>query len=114
MQALTGFSSKSKKAYEEASQLASESVDNIRTVASLAQEDTFIALYSKNLAPPHAIAVRGALVFTIGYGLSQALIFLVYALTFWYGSELVYKGEYDVAQMFKILFSVVFFAVAIG
>lgn len=114
MQSLTGYSTSSKKLYEQSAQLASESVENIRTVASLGREETFCKLYHDNLAEPHAISIRGAFVSTIGYGLSQALVFLVYSLAFWYGAELVYQGEYEIGQMFKILFSIVFSAVALG
>jgi ATP-binding cassette subfamily B (MDR/TAP) protein 1 len=44
----------------------------------------------------------------IPYAFSQSVDFLVMALGFWYGSQLVVTGEYSVTQFFVIFISVVF------
>lgn len=44
----------------------------------------------------------------IPYALSQSADFLVMALGFWYGSQLIARGEYTVTQFFVIFISIVF------
>lgn len=114
MRVLSGFSSKAKRAYEEAAQLACESVENIRTVAAISREQTFIELYKDKLAFPHHEAIKGAFLSSVGYGSSQALIFLVYSLAFFVGSRLILNGTYQVDQMFRVLFAVVFAIVGVS
>lgn len=107
MRTLSGLGSKTRKAYEESGQIVQQSVANMRTIASLTREDTFKELYHESIKHPHRIAVRGSMVSSIGFGLSQCLIFLVYALAFWYGSELVASQEYS--QVSFLLFCFFFF-----
>ncbi|ORY03697.1 ATP-binding cassette sub-family B member 5 [Basidiobolus meristosporus CBS 931.73] len=114
MKSLMGFSGKTKKAYEQAAQIASESVQNMRTVASLAREDTFQQLFEERNAPAHKTAVRGAVVSSLGTGFSNGSVYLVYALTFWYGAQLIKSGEYTAAKMNQVMFAVIFSAVAVG
>jgi ATP-binding cassette subfamily B (MDR/TAP) protein 1 len=94
MKTLAGFGSKTRKAYEESGQIVQQSVANMRTIASLTREESFKELYQNSIRIPHLIAVKGSMVSAIGFGLSQCLLFLVYALAFWYGGQLVSSGEY--------------------
>ncbi|CAG8455912.1 13526_t:CDS:10 [Dentiscutata erythropus] len=114
MQALAGFSAKTASAYDKSSQIVQQSVSNIRTIASLTRENTFKHLYGVSLQNPHKIAVKGSMVSSIGFGLSNGLLFYVYALAFWYGSRLVGAQEYTTGNMMKVLFAVVFCAIAAG
>lgn len=54
------------------------------------------------------------MVSSIGFALSQGLLFYVYSLAFWYGGRLVGTQEYTTADMMKVLFAVVFCAMAAG
>ncbi|GBB93060.1 hypothetical protein RclHR1_02100009 [Rhizophagus clarus] len=114
MKTLSGLGSKTRKAYEESGQIVQQSVANMRTIASLTREDTFKGLYDKSIKFPHRIAVRGSMVSSLGFGLSQCLLFLVYALAFWYGGQLVASQEYTQPQMMKVLFAVIFCVMAAG
>ncbi|CAI2169154.1 2825_t:CDS:10 [Funneliformis geosporum] len=114
MKTHAGFGAKTRKAYEESGQIVQQSVANMRTIASLSLEETFKELYKKAIKKPHSIAIRGSIVSAIGFGLSQGLLFLVYALAFWYGGELVASQEYTQGNMLKVLFAVIFCAMAAG
>ncbi|ORX65020.1 P-glyco protein [Basidiobolus meristosporus CBS 931.73] len=114
MKSLTGFSEKTKKTYEQAAQIASESVQNMRTVASLAREETFQRLFEERNAPAHKTAIRGAIVSSLGTGFSNGSVYLVYALAFWYGAHLIKSGEYDSSKVMQVLFAVIFSAVTVG
>jgi ABC-type bacteriocin/lantibiotic exporter with double-glycine peptidase domain len=100
MKTLSGFGSKTRKAYEKSGQILQQSVSNMRTIASLTREDTFKELYHEAIKLPHRIAVNGSAVSALGFGLSQCLLFLVYALAFWYGGQLVASQEYTQVRFF--------------
>ncbi|ORY03698.1 multidrug resistance protein [Basidiobolus meristosporus CBS 931.73] len=111
---LAGFNKKTKNAYEEGAQIASEGVRNMRTLASLAREETFYRIFEGRNSLAHKIAVRGALVSSLATAFSNGTLFLVYALAFWYGSQLVKASEYDVQMLMQVVFAVVLSATSVG
>ena len=78
LKALQGFGAESKKAYEAASQVASETIQNIRTVAMLTKEEFFYDKFCENIVAPHKTTVRSALISSIGFGFSQGIEFFSY------------------------------------
>ncbi|RIA92860.1 P-glyco protein [Glomus cerebriforme] len=114
LRSLTGYGSKTRKAYEGTGQIVHQSVSNIRTIASLSLEDTFYKIYDKSISEPHKIAIRGTIIASAGFGISQAMMFFFYALAFWYGSQLVKNQEYSVVKMFNVLFAIAFSASSLG
>jgi ABC-type bacteriocin/lantibiotic exporter with double-glycine peptidase domain len=100
MKTLSGLGNKTRKAYEESGQIVQQSVSNMRTIASLTRENTFKELYHDAIKSPHRIAVKGSAISALGFGLSQCLLFLVYALAFWYGGQLVASQEYTQVSFF--------------
>jgi ABC-type bacteriocin/lantibiotic exporter with double-glycine peptidase domain len=110
MKELTGYNAKTRNAYEETYQIVQQSVANVRTIASLTREETFIQLYRESTHYPHNIAIKGSIISALASGLSQAFLFLVYALSFWYGGQLVASREYTQVRFFFLLsFSSYFF-----
>ncbi|PHH73146.1 hypothetical protein CDD82_5632 [Ophiocordyceps australis] len=94
--------------FAHSSGVAAEAVMGIRTVSSLALEDTVIERYQDAL---HGIAKQaiGSLgVKMVFYSLSQSISLLVMALGFWYGGQLVSTGEYDNGQFYIIFIAVVY------
>jgi ABC-type multidrug transport system fused ATPase/permease subunit len=114
LRALTGFNSKTKEAYDEACVIANEGIDQIRTVATLTKEETFLQTYKTNTQEPHAFAVKGALVSSVGFGFAQGIIFFAYALAFYAGSQLVISDRSTVQNVLKVMFAVIFTAVSAG
>ncbi|KAJ2358561.1 hypothetical protein GGF43_000727, partial [Coemansia sp. RSA 2618] len=103
-----------KQSYERASQEAAETVSNVRTVATLTREHTFIEQFRANSAGPYKKALRSHVVGSIGYGFAQSTMFLVYALAFFVGSRFVLDGYLNVEQMFNVMYAIVFSAIALG
>ncbi|KAJ2887537.1 hypothetical protein IWW38_005116, partial [Coemansia aciculifera] len=103
-----------KGAYEKASQEASETVSNIRTVASLTREHTFIQQFKDNSVDPYRHAIKNHYVGCIGYGFAQSTMFLVYCLAFFVGSRFILSGYIDVETMFSVIYAIVFSAFALG
>jgi len=77
-------------------------------------EDTFYKLYNQSISGPHKLAIKGTIIASLGFGISQGMMYFFYCLTFWYGSELIKSQEYTVGKIFKVLFAITFTATAIG
>ncbi|KAL8480034.1 hypothetical protein ACS0TY_026822 [Phlomoides rotata] len=74
MKFVTGFSADSKKLYEEATQVASDAVGNIRTVASFCAEEKVMELHHKKCEGPVKLTTRhGLLSGAVGISQSGAL-----------------------------------------
>ncbi|KAH6644200.1 putative ABC transporter [Boeremia exigua] len=88
--------------------LATEAVTSIRTVSMLTLETSVMKQYSDTLQDITNKVIRNLVFALIPYSLSQSADFLVMALGFWYGAQLIAKGEYDVTQFFVIFIAIVF------
>ncbi|KAG0367828.1 Multidrug resistance protein 1 [Mortierella sp. AD032] len=111
---LTGFGSKTRKAYEKSGQVAGEAIANIRTVVSLAKEDVFEARYFEVTKEPHKYAIHKALFASFGYAMSQAVAFWSYSIGFYGGYRLVEANIITWNNMFDCMFAVVFLAISLG
>ncbi|KAJ2158813.1 hypothetical protein GGF46_003504 [Coemansia sp. RSA 552] len=103
-----------KNAYEKASQEASETVANIRTVTTLTREHTFIRQFKSNSAGPYRKAIKNHFIGSIGYGFAQSTMFLVYCLAFFVGSRFILDGLLTTETMFAVMYAIVFAAMSLG
>ncbi|KAL3648160.1 ATP-binding cassette, sub-B (MDR TAP), member 4 [Castilleja foliolosa] len=111
---LKGFSADAKAMYEEASQVANDAVGSIRTVASFCAEEKVMGMYIERCEGPMKNGVRQGLVSGVGFGLSFALLFLVYATSFYAGARLVEDGKITFDDVFRVFFALTMAAVAIS
>lgn len=88
--------------YEEASQVASDAVGSIRTVASFSAEEKVMELYGKKCEGPLKAGIRQGLISGAGFGLSFFLLFNVYATSFYSGSRLVKSGDATFSDVFQV------------
>ena len=100
-----------RKAHAESAQLACEAAGSIRTVASLTREEDCLALYSKSLEAPLNQSNKSAVWANFLFAFSQAQVFGVIALVFWYGAVLVSHLEASTFEFFVALmvFYITFF-----
>ena len=70
------FAALSDKSYSKSGSFISETVNNMRTVASFGNEDTVLKNYEKTLDEPMRLAVRRGTYSGLALGLSQAIQFL--------------------------------------
>ena len=89
-----------KKAHADSAQLACEAAGSIRTIASLTREDDCVAIYSKSLEQPLIQSNKTALWTNFLYAFSQAQVFFIIALVFWYGAILVSLQEASIFHFF--------------
>lgn len=104
--ALLRMEKRTKESTDSAS-FACEAANSIRTVASLSLENHLLDQYHNKLD----LQGKGNLKFmnlsSLLYALSQGLAMLIFALMFWYGGQLLMKGEYTVLQFFVVYSAII-------
>ncbi|KAK4351582.1 hypothetical protein RND71_030895 [Anisodus tanguticus] len=111
---MTGFSADAKMMYEEASQVANDAVGGIRTVASFCAEEKVMEIYRRKCEGPLKAGIKQGLISGIGFGVSFALLFLVYATSFYAGARLVQDGKITFSDVFRVFFALTMAAVGIS
>ncbi|KAK3638408.1 hypothetical protein LTR56_013048 [Elasticomyces elasticus] len=96
------------KQYSSSASLATEAITSIRTISLLTLEAAVLREYSEVLDSIVAGVIRNLIVTLIPYSFSQSGDYLVLALGFGYGSQLLASGEYTSTQFFVIFIAVVF------
>ncbi|KAK0070339.1 multidrug resistance protein 1A, partial [Biomphalaria pfeifferi] len=111
---LAGQAGKNKEALEDAGKVAVESIENIRTVASLSKESAFFTNYMKKLEEPYKQALRKAHLVGFTYASSQAIIYFAYAAAFVLGAFLIREKDMEFADVFLVFGAIVFGAMGMG
>lgn len=92
----------------ESTGIASEAIENIRTVASLGREQLFHEKYLASLVYPHKVAFKRAWIRGVVYGATKTVSMLSYAATIYYGGLLVSNGSLQFTSVFKITESLLY------
>ncbi|WCJ23197.1 ABC transporter B family member 11 [Euphorbia peplus] len=114
LKSMKGFNANGKKMYEEASQVASDAVSSIRTVASFCCEENVMQTYQKKCDGPLKQGMKRALICGIGFGLAFFFVFLFYGVSFYVGALLVGSGKTTFTQVFRVFFALSMTAVGIA
>uniref|UniRef100_A0A4W5JSU0 ATP-binding cassette, sub-family B (MDR/TAP), member 11a n=1 Tax=Hucho hucho TaxID=62062 RepID=A0A4W5JSU0_9TELE len=111
---LTGFANEDKKAMEAAGQVSSEALANIRTIAGLCKERTFVDTYEQQLEAPYKSAKKKANIYGICFAFAQCVIFMAYAASFRYGGYLVSSERLHYLVVFRVISAIVISGTALG
>ncbi|XP_042282782.1 bile salt export pump isoform X1 [Thunnus maccoyii] len=111
---LSGFANEDKNAMEEAGQVSSEALGNIRTIAGLAKESSFVESYEQKLERPYKSAKKKAHVYGLCFGFAQCVIFMAYAASFRYGGYLVSSEGLQYMLVFRVIAAIVVSGTALG
>lgn len=102
MKFINGFGADTKKLYEDASQVASDAVGSIRTVAAFCAEEKVMKLYEKKCEKPRKTGIQQGLVSGAAFGVSMFLIYIVYATSFYVGARFVEAGRTTFSKVFQV------------
>ncbi|XP_044073835.1 bile salt export pump isoform X2 [Siniperca chuatsi] len=111
---LTGFANEDKNAMEAAGRVSSEAFANIRTVAGLAKESSFVESYEQELELPYKSAKKKANIYGLCFSFSQCVIFMAYAASFRYGGHLVSSEGLQYMLVFRVISAIVISGIALG
>ncbi|XP_063698920.1 multidrug resistance protein homolog 49-like isoform X2 [Culicoides brevitarsis] len=108
----TTLTEKERKSYSSAGGIAEEVLNAIRTVFAFNGQQQEVARYNEHLGIAEKNGIRKGMFTGAGGGVTWLIIYLVYALAFWYGMQLIledrYKEvkEYTPAALLIVLFGV--------
>ncbi|KAI5673623.1 hypothetical protein M9H77_13987 [Catharanthus roseus] len=114
MKFIGGFSADAKKLYEDASQVASDAIGSIRTVASFSAEEKVLQNYKKKCEDPTKAGITQGLYIGAGYGLATFLLYSVYGTIFYAGARLIEAGKINYAEIFQVYYGLNMTAFAIS
>ncbi|KAJ2732096.1 hypothetical protein IW152_004076 [Coemansia sp. BCRC 34962] len=113
-QSTWGASMRLRQAYEVSGQSAAETIRNIRTVATLRREETFIRTFDELNEAPHSGNIRSSLYSSLGFGFAMACNMFINALVFFAGCRFIINGWIDVTQLMNSLMATMFASMSIG
>ncbi|KAM4688621.1 ATP-binding cassette sub-family B member 5-like [Discoglossus pictus] len=112
--ALAGFANQDKIELQQAGKIATEAVDNIRTVVALTRERTFEEVYNESLEKPYRNAQRKSQIYGICFSFSQSFIFFNHAASFRFGEYLIETGRINPEQLFLVFTILTYAAISVG
>ncbi|CAF0970134.1 unnamed protein product [Adineta ricciae] len=114
LNALDKLIDETKNVHEQSCQLATETIQNIRTVNYLGRHDTFVDLFRTEAKKTYNCSMRLARVAAFGVGFKSASDFLAYAVTFWYSMQFILNHSYSPEQIIRALYIILYSSQAIG
>mmetsp|Transcript_17079 Transcript_17079/g.46908 ORF Transcript_17079/g.46908 Transcript_17079/m.46908 type:complete len:185 (-) Transcript_17079:549-1103(-) len=114
IQFIAGAGGASKKVYERAGSIATESIAAIRTVASFAAEDKVEMLFLGALKSDGKAVTKTALGAGMGQGFSLFTMFFLYYCGFAGGAYLMDHNGYTFKDVIQVFFSITFMGMGAG
>ena len=111
---LSAYQQRAAGAYAESASFAAENISSMKTVASLTREAQVNEQYRKELEIQQRKSLISVLKSSILFAASQSVMFLCFALGFWYGGRLLARMEYTMFQFFVCFMGIIFGAQSAG
>ncbi|KAJ2590940.1 hypothetical protein EV177_008966, partial [Coemansia sp. RSA 1804] len=112
--AIWGASIRLHETYEESGQAAAETIRNIKTVATLRREETFIRVFDEKNEEPHSGNLSSSMYSAFGFGFAMACNLFINALVFYAGCKFITHGWMDVMELMNSLMATMFASMSIG
>ncbi|XBI87238.1 hypothetical protein VPH35_025360 [Triticum aestivum] len=104
---LGGFSQDAKMMHEDASQVATDAVISIRTIASFCSRKRITRIYDYKCEESMNQGFKTGVVGGIGFGFSYLMLYLTYGLCFYVGGQFVRQGKSKFGDIFEVFFALV-------
>eukprot|EP00057_Strongylocentrotus_purpuratus_P008762 XP_011663236.1 PREDICTED: multidrug resistance protein 1 [Strongylocentrotus purpuratus] len=111
---MQGTQKRDSELLEEAGKIAAEAIENVRTVASLTLEDKMYQGYADMLQLPFVQGQVNTQYYAVAFGITQGMVFFLYAAAFRFGGYLVSQGEMTTDEVFKVVFGIAFAGISLG
>ncbi|KAJ4951181.1 hypothetical protein NE237_028013 [Protea cynaroides] len=95
------------KTQDNSSKLAAEAVTNHRTITVFSSQDRILRLLAEAEEGPRKESIRQAWFAGILLGASQSMLYFTRAFEFWYGGQLLLKGQVTATAFFEAFFILV-------
>ncbi|KAH9994576.1 leptomycin B resistance protein pmd1 [Xylariaceae sp. FL0662B] len=105
IRATSKYQERSHKAFVKAIGITVEAVNQIKTIASFSLEEEIFNSYRRALKGPRANMIKEAFHTLVFLSISNSTGFFVYALSYWWGSQLIIRGEYTQTQFYVVQLS---------
>lgn len=103
---LSRFEKKHDDAYAQAIGISVASVNSIKTIAALSIEEDTIERYKRILKGPNSEVMKASTLSNLWLALGFSTGNFLYSFTYWWGSNLIIKGEYTQIQFLIVLVSI--------
>lgn len=100
---LARYEERHQEAFSTATTLATEAIQSIKTVAVLSLEEEYMDSFARLLLAPKKQVVRASVVTNVFLAISYTAGIFVNALAYWWGSQLIMKGQYTQTDFLIIL-----------
>ncbi|KAH6763335.1 P-glycoprotein 9 [Perilla frutescens var. hirtella] len=111
---ISGDDTKVKSMYGEATQIASDAVSGIRTVASFDAEEKVMTMYKRKCEAPLKQGVRVGVISGASFGVGSLALYCTQAFCFYIGSLLIQHGKASFGDVFKVFFALTMSATGIS
>ena len=105
MAMFTGMKVKGNKAFRNASHLANDAANNIRTVSAYNLQNYFVTEFSRALHTPKKELWKSGGSAGLGFGISQFFMLSAYALAFYVGGKFLEDGIVDFEELNRVFFA---------
>ncbi|KFY33716.1 hypothetical protein V494_07375 [Pseudogymnoascus sp. VKM F-4513 (FW-928)] len=105
LRALSRFTEKHERAFNESVGISVEAVNSIKTVAALALEHEILGAYRSTLDGPRKEVTAVSIYTSLWLALQYLVGNLAFALGFWWGSKQVFSGRYTQTEFIMVVFS---------
>lgn len=100
--------------YNKASNIASDAVSNIRTVATLSTQDKIVQSFTQSLQKPKSTSVKRSQITGIALGFSQGAMYSAYTLVLYFGAFLIKQNYTEFGDVYKIFLILVLSSFSVG